>query len=596
AYIVVITNTNFVGAGALAGYRNSNGNGLSAPDPDNGGTSALDSDDNGDEIGLYGAASFVVASKPISVTDQSEPTGELGGNGANDPTRDADSNLTVDFGFYRLQLGNLVWEDLNNDGDFDAGESTLNGVTVTLYAADGSTVVSTTTTNASGNYTFTGLLSGTYIVAITPPAGYKSSTGASNLYEPGATTFTGATDSTDHGTNAGAEIRSTAIVLRPGDAATNGNGNAITQNTGNTANPTADFGIWRPASLGDYVWQDADRDGVQDAGETGVNGVTVTLLNNAGQIISTTTTGPNGATNGYYTFTNLISGTYVVSFTNPAPQPGGGGGYRVTKTDTGGEPTDSDGVNNGVASVTGPYVLNAGESIPTVDQGYWRPASLGNYVWYDDNVNGINDEPANKGVNGVTVRLYADDGVTLISTTVTANDLAGNPGYYTFTDLISGSYQVAFDLTTLPVGYQVTQEGPTAGKDFIDSDPISTTGRTETITLVAGEADPTWDMGIWKPSGLGDLVWEDYNHDGVQDRNEPGVNGVTVNLLDELGNVISTTTTGPNGYYSFTQLKPGTYAVEFVKPSSGGYEFTLPTQGISTTDSNADPTRAALGR
>ena len=123
--------------------------------------------------------------------------------------------------------------------------------------------------------------------------------------------------------------------------------------------------------------------------------------------------------------------------------------------------------------------------------------------------------------------------------------------------MISGSYQVAFDLTTLPAGYQVTTGRADGGKDFIDSDPISTTGRTQTMTLVAGEADPTWDMGIWKPSGLGDFVWEDYDHDGVQDCDEPGVNGVTVNLLDDVGNVISTTTTGPNGYYSFTQLKPG---------------------------------------
>ena len=188
-------------------------------------------------------------------------------------------------------------------------------------------------------------------------------------------------------------------------------------------NPTIDAGYWRPASLGDYVWEDYDNDGQQELGEPGINGVLVTLLDDGGNVISTTTTftGGPGNTAGYYTFTELISDTYVVSFTNPA-------GYRVTKTDTGGEPTDSDGVNNGVASVTGPYVLNAGESIPTVDQGYWRPASLGNYVWYDDNVNGLNDEPANKGVNGVTVRLYGSDGTTLISTTVTAADPNGNPG------------------------------------------------------------------------------------------------------------------------------------------------------------------------
>lgn len=86
----------------------------------------------------------------------------------------------------------------------------------------------------------------------------------------------------------------------------------------------------------------------------------------------------------------------------------------------------------------------AGQSIPTVDQGIWRPANLGNYVWIDDNHDGLQNELSNRGVNGVTVRLYTSSG-TFISTTTTANDAISNPGYYTFTNLISGTYYVQFD-------------------------------------------------------------------------------------------------------------------------------------------------------
>ena len=38
-------------------------------------------------------------------------------------------------------------------------------------------------------------------------------------------------------------------------------------------NLTVDAGFYRPASLGDYVWEDLNRDGQQDDGEPGINGV-----------------------------------------------------------------------------------------------------------------------------------------------------------------------------------------------------------------------------------------------------------------------------------------------------------------------------------
>jgi hypothetical protein len=67
------------------------------------------------------------------------------------------------------------------------------------------------------------------------------------------------------------------------------------------------------------------------------------------------------------------------------------------------------------------------------------------------------------------------------------------------------------------------------------------------------------------------------NGNGIQNAGEPGLNGVTVNLLDSGGSVIDTTVTANNGggnpgYYQFTDLAPGTYSVQFVLP--GGYVFT----------------------
>ena len=209
---------------------------------------------------------------------------------------------------------------MNNDGDRNAGEPGTSGVAITLYASNGTTVISTTKTDTNGNYTFTGLLSNTYIVGMTPPAGYSSSTGAGNAFEPRAGTFTGPTNNTDHGsaagTTAGSEIRSAPIVLRPGDAMTNGNGNAIPPSNDTTANPTVDFGLYQTASLGDRVWYDQNLNGIQDSNEvTSVAGVQVVLFDAVtNQPVATTTTDANGN----YNFTSLTPGNYFVQFALPA--------------------------------------------------------------------------------------------------------------------------------------------------------------------------------------------------------------------------------------------------------------------------------------
>jgi hypothetical protein len=95
---------------------------------------------------------------------------------------------------------------------------------------------------------------------------------------------------------------------------------------------------------------------------------------------------------------------------------------------------------------------------------------------------------------------------------------------------------------------------------------------------------------------LGDQVWDDLNQNGLQDdvpNTEPGVPGVTVNLLDCDGNPVedldgfSSTTTDAAGLYLFP-VKPGDYIVEFVAPD--GKLFTEQDVGIDdAVDSDANP-------
>lgn len=88
-------------------------------------------------------------------------------------------------------------------------------------------------------------------------------------------------------------------------------------------------------------------------------------------------------------------------------------------------------------------------------------------------------------------------------------------------------------------------------------------------------------------STIGDYVWNDIDRDGIQDPEETGIPGVTVELYDCAGNQIDTTTTDANGLYSFT-VAPCAYQVKFILAS--GMVFSPANVGDDAVDSDADPT------
>nr|WP_262924051.1 SdrD B-like domain-containing protein [Spirosoma liriopis] len=152
-----------------------------------------------------------------------------------------------------------------------------------------------------------------------------------------------------------------------------------------------------PASLGDFVWVDTDKDGVQDAGEPGLPGVVVVLLDGNNTPIASTTTSATGA----YSFTGLTPGVpYSVSFTAPS-------GYTATLANQGGDDTkdsDADPITGRTQSVT----LAPGENNPTLDAGFYlneiceKPVlTLGN--------------PACTGTTSYSVALYSSTSLVTAS-------------------------------------------------------------------------------------------------------------------------------------------------------------------------------------
>ncbi|MGE5458002.1 MAG: choice-of-anchor A family protein, partial [Methanococcaceae archaeon] len=111
-----------------------------------------------------------------------------------------------------------------------------------------------------------------------------------------------------------------------------------------------------PASLGDKVWEDSNKNGLQDSGEPGVGAVAVLLYNCTGSFIGTTTTDASGN----YAFTNLTPGDYKVKFVLPS-------GYTFTTINAGDDTKDSDA--DGVTGFTGCYTLTAGQNNITIDAG-----------------------------------------------------------------------------------------------------------------------------------------------------------------------------------------------------------------------------------
>ncbi|HBC7317691.1 SdrD B-like domain-containing protein, partial [Staphylococcus aureus] len=426
------------------------------------------------------------------------------------------------------KIGNYVWEDTNKNGVQELGEKGVGNVTVTVFDNNTNTKVGEAVTKEDGSYLIPNLPNGDYRVEFSNlPKGYEVTPSKQGNNE---------------------ELDS------------NGLSSVITVN--GKDNLSADLGIYKPKyNLGDYVWEDTNKNGIQDQDEKGISGVTVTLKDENGNVLKTVTTDADGK----YKFTDLDNGNYKVEFTTPE-------GYTPT-TATSGSDIEKD--SNGLTT-TG--VINGADNM-TLDSGFYKTPkyNLGNYVWEDTNKDGKQDS-TEKGISGVTVTLKNENGEVL-QTTKTDKD-----GKYQFTGLENGTYKVEFET---PSGYTPTQVG--SGTDEgIDSNGTSTTG------VIKDKDNDTIDSGFYKPTyNLGDYVWEDTNKNGVQDKDEKGISGVTVTLKDENDKVLKTVTTDENGKYQFTDLNNGTYKVEFETPS--GYTPTSVTSGNDTEkDSNGLTTTGVI--
>jgi hypothetical protein len=159
--------------------------------------------------------------------------------------------------------------------------------------------------------------------------------------------------------------------------------------------------------------------------------------------------------------------------------------------------------------------------------------------------------------------------------------------------LAPGTYKVTFG--TPSGGYVPTTAN--AAADDIDSD-AGVGGMTGDYVLVGGQVDTSVDAGFYQLAAIGNYVWKDVNANGLQDDSaDSTMAGVTVTLLNGagnpvtvngLGNPISPVVTGSNGLYSFTNLLPGMYKVQFSNGPTNYFRTTANVGADDNIDSDAD--------
>ena len=440
-------------------------------------------------------------------------------------TTGGDTVLDADFGYNGVQsiIRGTLWDDDNRDGSSapESGEELFSGVTVRLYASDGTTLLATTNTASDGTYRFVGSYSGSYVVKADTTTGALAVNSWTRSYD------------TD-GTNTANQV--TVSVVSGGQA-------------------IADFSYYQNgvSAVGDTLFYDWNGNGAQDSGtDGGIANVTVRLYQdeNTNGVVDAGVDAMVGETvtsaNGTYLFAGLPAGTYLVV---------------VDQSDTN--------LATRFINTYDPYGAKDGRSVVTLgtattnllqDFGYqpYGFNSIGDTVWYDANADGVQSGATEAGLSNVTVRLYADlsgsGSYSLVRTTTT-----GTAGYYLFDSLPDGNYRVVVD----------------TGSAGLPTDTFGVAYRPTTVTLYSvsvsgGQSYLNSDFGFAPLGAIGDTIFWDNNASGGQDWNEPGISNVTVKLYRDLNangvfdsgeTLVATAVTDASGKYLFSGLSQGNYVV-----------------------------------
>lgn len=372
-------------------------------------------------------------------------------------------------------IGDLVWQDMNGDGQQNPGEPGISGVQVNLYRANGA-YVNTSYSDANGKYLFENLYPDNYYLEFITPSGLERT--FPNAGNPN-------TDSDVTGING----PGTTAVFFVGLG---------------ERNMSQDAGYYRCVPTGNLVWYDINKNDIWDTNENGINGIRVNLWRNHFGIwmvwdYKYTGQKPGSPSDdGYYNFC-APPGEYLIEVIMPPL-----GLVRVRPRIGGDRTIDSDINSDGKTDV---FQLASGQSKTDIGAGFYPMAMAGNFVWRDDNFNGIQD-PNEASVAGVKV-----EAISLATGTVFRTDYTGPDGVYTIDYLEKQDYYIKF---SPPAGFAATI--PRASTDDIDSDVDHSYGPNTTRSFIfePGEFNNNIDMGLI--SGILPVTWLDLSAKRVDNK------------------------------------------------------------------------------
>ncbi|MFC1961226.1 SdrD B-like domain-containing protein, partial [Chloroflexota bacterium] len=447
---------------------------------------------------------------------------------------------TVDFGYAEVGfVSGTVWRDGDEDGTYDPtqGEYGIGDnasiAHVEICETLNSTVCQDTYTDGDGYYEFQNLLHDVQYT-ITVIDSTLTGTGWQQTGDPDvATTIVCSTD--------GNCDDKTSFTVNLGGGADQGEYNFGYNKTGTT-------------SIGDRVYYDWNGNGTYDLLDGPIADIQVDLFEDVNldgsllMYVATTNTddgsngwGQTGTANENYQFINLPAGQYVVRVTTGDLTTDSilSGGYNQTQ-----DPDESSPC--AICNNEGTVITTNGW---TGDFGYQPDTrySVGDFVWWDMNGNGEQDD-GEPGANGVHVYLDLDESGS--HTTGEPEMTTPANGQYSFSDLPPDTYDVRFDLPSGASGW-TTQDGGPSSDDTLDSD-VDANGLVDDFDVTGTAPLDSVDAGLVGQYTIGDYVWNDLNGNGIQDGGEVGIPGVTVELRDGTGNLLSSMVTNGSGQYLFS--------------------------------------------
>ena len=558
------------------------------------------------------AGKYTVKAEPSDLPKKLEQTEDPDGtkdhtSGVIQVGHDNPSVKNVNFGYAtNYTIKGTVYRDADRSESLEDGEKLYQGVTVDLLDADGN-VVATTTTDAKGAYAFTNLEEGTYkvrvhkegpiadLVQTEDPDATKDNTSGDitlELNDPirenvnfgyiSNNSISGTVYRDDNRSNslnggeAGYPEQTVQLLDKDGQVIattkTDANGNysfdnlpdgtyfvkvvkdgaltdleqtedpdgtkdnaseLVTLGEDNHTKDNIDFGYVPDYSIHGLVYRDGDRDETHGATEKGYANQAVELRDKDGKVVATTTTDENGA----YSFEKLPAGDYTVKVVKDGA---------LTDLDQTEDPDSTKDSTSGIVSLS-----NDHRTETDVNFGYIANNSINGTIYRDGDRDGKKGDTEGR-YSGVTVQLLDKDG-KVIATTTTDKD-----GKYSFEHLPDGTYSV-----------KVVKDGALTDTEQTGDPDNKLDNASEPITL--DEKNPTKgdvDFGYVPNNTIKGTVYRDDNRDKTIDGDEPGLERVSVQLLDEDGKVLQTLDTDADGNYAFQHLPDGTYSVKVVRSSS----------------------------